>query len=127
SSSSDSDMRYTRADVNPIVAAFYDAVLVYALAANQTLGARNTSETAADVIKSIWGRKFNDIGLTGDILINQNGDREADYTLNDMDPETGVMVPVATYFGSEQKYEKMKGVEIHWPGGGDAPPDIPFC
>lgn len=31
-------------------------------------------------------------GLTGEIFINENGDREADFTLDDMDPETGVMV-----------------------------------
>lgn len=30
--------------------------------------------------------------MTGEITINENGDREADYTLNDLDPETGIMV-----------------------------------
>lgn len=34
-------------------------------------------------------------------MISANGDREADYTLNDLDPDTGVMRPVATYFGAK--------------------------
>jgi len=67
-------------------------------------------------------------GLTGDIIINENGDREADYTLNDMDPETGFMIPIATYFGAKKTYERLKGYEITWSGGRtEAPPDIPKC
>lgn len=68
------------------------------------------------------------VGLTGDILINENGDREADYTLNDMDPETGFMVPVATYFGARKVYEEKDGYLITWPSkGNEAPRDVPVC
>jgi atrial natriuretic peptide receptor A len=67
-------------------------------------------------------------GLTGEILINENGDREADYALNDMDPETGFMVPVATYYGARRAYEELAGNKISWPGSsGQAPKDIPRC
>lgn len=34
------------------------------------------------------------IGLTGDITINENGDREADYTLNDLDPTGNMTVSI---------------------------------
>lgn len=68
------------------------------------------------------------VGLTGDIVINENGDREADYTLNDLDPETGVMRPVATYWGAKRLYEKIGDNYIHWPGGREnPPPDVPYC
>lgn len=68
------------------------------------------------------------VGLTGDILINENGDREADYTLNDMDPETGFMVPVATYYGARKAYEASNGYVITWPSkGNQAPKDVPVC
>ncbi|GFV90471.1 atrial natriuretic peptide receptor 1 [Trichonephila clavipes] len=67
------------------------------------------------------------MGLTGDITINENGDREADYTLNDMDPETGIMVPIATFFGSRRIYDKRADIEINWPGKNGPPPDIPPC
>lgn len=136
SSSRGESRKLTKADVNPIVAAFYDAVLLYASVLNQTLssassksGTNDTSHARSNpsnVIHSIWGRKFNSIGsLTGDIFINENGDREADYTLNDLDPESGVMIPVATYFGSDRKYEKNTGVDVHWPS--EVPLDIPVC
>ena len=29
-------------------------------------------------------------GITGNVSINDNGDRDADYALLDMDPETGI-------------------------------------
>ena len=68
------------------------------------------------------------VGLTGDIAINENGDREADYTLSDLDYETGIMRPVATYFGAKRLYTKMANAEIHWPGGRtEPPPDVPYC
>lgn len=68
------------------------------------------------------------VGLTGEILINRNGDREADYTLNDMDPETGFMVPVATYYGAKKTYEEISGYMITWPGKtNEAPKDVPKC
>ena len=67
-------------------------------------------------------------GLTGDITINENGDREADYTLNDMDPETGFMVPVATYYGARRAFEETSGSAITWSSKtNEAPKDVPRC
>ena len=71
---------------------------------------------------------FSSVGLTGNILVNENGDREADYTLDDFDPDTGLMRPVATYYGATRSYVKIPGVEILWPGGkAEAPLDVPMC
>lgn len=70
---------------------------------------------------------FNQVGLTGDIYINENGDREADYTLNDLDAESGVMQPVASFFGARRLYEKLEGMEIQWPNRDGPPPDVPHC
>ena len=145
--------------VNPITAAFYDSILMYGLALNETLNnnedpkdgralARklinktyyNGNDYRVDVNEFLWtslticlyGFDFlfpsGSVGLTGDILINENGDREADYTLNDMDPETGFMIPIATYYGARRVYEKLPGYEITWSGGRtEAPLDIPRC
>jgi hypothetical protein len=45
-----------------------------------------------------------------------------------MDPETGFMIPIATYYGARRVYEKLPGYEISWSGGKtEAPPDIPRC
>lgn len=37
------------------------------------------------------------VGLTGDITINENGDREADYTLNDLDPTGNMTVSLYAF------------------------------
>lgn len=45
-----------------------------------------------------------------------------------MDPETGFMQPIASYFGQKRVLEKVAGMEVHWPGSkNEPPPDIPFC
>ena len=94
-------------------------------------------------------------GVTGNVTINENGDRSADYSLLAMDPETGnftvmvicmsnkyilfihVPVPiylnrllsllktVAKYHGLTNKFE-MTG-KIYWPNRDSAPPDKPEC
>lgn len=61
------------------------------------------------------------------MFINENGDREADYTLNDLDVESGIMQPIATFFGVRRTYEKLEGMEIQWPARDGPPPDIPYC
>ncbi|XP_022248664.1 atrial natriuretic peptide receptor 1-like [Limulus polyphemus] len=68
------------------------------------------------------------VGMTGDIFINSNGDRESDYTLYDMDQATGVMEPVGTYVGSKQQFRLFDGVSVQWPGNRKTPPpDVPYC
>lgn len=66
-------------------------------------------------------------GLTGDIYINSNGDRELDYTLNDFNPETGTMQSVLTYYGKRGLVEKNDGVTILWPKNVGPPLDVPNC
>ncbi|KAF8795122.1 Atrial natriuretic peptide receptor 1 like protein [Argiope bruennichi] len=116
--------------INPIVGSFYDCVLLYAYSLNKTLSEGENPKNGRALARQIWNSTFtggNKLRLTGDISINENGDREADYTLNDMDPETGVMIPIATFFGSRQIYEKLDDREIHWPGNVGPPLDMPVC
>ncbi|KAI1289814.1 Atrial natriuretic peptide receptor 1 [Halotydeus destructor] len=115
-------------DVNPITAAVYDCLLLYAWALNQTLAMGGDGQDGRSLVRLLWNRTFHNGCLTGDIFINGNGDREADYTLSDLDPEQGVMVPVATYYGARRQYEKHDGVDIRWPSGATGPPpDVPKC
>jgi atrial natriuretic peptide receptor A len=120
--------KYVKSDVNPIIAGFYDAILLYAQALNKTIRENGDPRNASSVLRHIWGQTLSDVGLTGDIVINENGDREADYTLNDFDHETGLMVPVGTYFGALKSFRKLHGMEIQWPGAkNQPPPDMPLC
>ncbi|KAG8179782.1 hypothetical protein JTE90_002822 [Oedothorax gibbosus] len=116
--------------INPVIGAFYDCVLLYAYSLNKTLSEGGDPTNGRAIATQIWNSTFyggNALRLTGDIFINENGDREADYTLDDMDPETGVMVPIATYFGQKQVYEKLEDREIQWPDNRGPPPDVPEC
>uniref|UniRef100_A0A1I8GAT2 Guanylate cyclase n=1 Tax=Macrostomum lignano TaxID=282301 RepID=A0A1I8GAT2_9PLAT len=119
---------YPEEEVNSFVGAFHDAVLLYALAINDTLrehgseGIRNGSL----VTEKMKSRSFE--GITGTVSINKNGDRNADYSLLDMDKDTGEFAVVAHYNGNKKVYELVKDRQIDWNNEENLPPkDIPTC
>lgn len=73
---------FTIEDINPVVGAFYDALLMYAYSLNQTLEAGEDPHVAGNLIRKIWNKTYFG-GLTGDVFINANGDREPDYTVSE--------------------------------------------
>lgn len=72
--------------VSTFITSFYDAVILYSLAVNETLSDNDSIVNGNDVIKRMWNRTFD--GITGKVYINENGDRDADYSLLDMNPLT---------------------------------------
>lgn len=67
-------------------------------------------------------------GITGHVRIDQNGERDADYSVLDLDPITGKFEVVAHYYGMNRKYTAVANKRIHWPGGKEGPPpDVPPC
>lgn len=76
------------------------------------------------ITELMWNRTIH--GITGDITMTENGDRVSDYSLLDMDPETGKFVVVANYIHNRGiEYIRDK---IHWSGGRETPPaDQPVC
>lgn len=72
--------------VSTFVTAFYDAVLLYGLALNETLANGGNQSDGTAIVKAMWNKTFT--GITGDVNIDANGDRIADYSLLDMDPNT---------------------------------------
>uniref|UniRef100_A0A8C0G5R2 Guanylate cyclase n=1 Tax=Chelonoidis abingdonii TaxID=106734 RepID=A0A8C0G5R2_CHEAB len=73
--------------MNYIAAAFHDGVLLYARAVNETLQQGGTVRNASAITRHMWNRTF--YGVTGFLKIDENGDRESDYSLWDMDPTSG--------------------------------------
>ncbi|GAB1607356.1 atrial natriuretic peptide receptor 1-like isoform X2 [Argonauta hians] len=118
---------YGEEEVNSFVGAFHDAVILYAKALNETLEANGSISDGKAITKRMWNRTFE--GITGNVSIDENGDRNADYSLLDMtNPESGVFEVVANYYGKTKKYEPVDGRRIHWPGNLQQPPlDIPKC
>ncbi|XP_041982760.1 atrial natriuretic peptide receptor 1 isoform X2 [Aricia agestis] len=115
--------------VSTFVAAFYDAVLLYALALNDTMAQAefpNGQLDGAAVIRNMWSRTFQ--GITGEVIINDNGDRVASYSLLDMNPHTSKFEVVATYVAANASLQFVENRPIHWAGGRTSPPpDTPKC
>ncbi|XP_071941644.1 atrial natriuretic peptide receptor 1-like isoform X1 [Antedon mediterranea] len=110
-------------EVNSFVVAFHDAVLLYAIALNETLNAGYKATDGEEITKRMWNRTFE--GIAGTVSIDANGDREADYSLLDMtDEENGEFTVVGNYYGADKYYDDLGNIK--WPGG-KAPLDIPEC
>lgn len=114
--------------ISQFVSAFHDAVLLFANALNDSI--RESGEAAllkplngTRLTQLMWGRNFQ--GITGNVSIDDNGDRLSDYSLLDMNPNTFGFEIVANYFHNTGL--KLKK-EIHWAGGRTTPPaDKPKC
>ncbi|XP_055387784.1 atrial natriuretic peptide receptor 1 [Condylostylus longicornis] len=114
--------------ISTFVTSFYDAVLLYATALNESV--TENVETiyhpinGSDMVRRMWNRTFE--GITGKIQIDSNGDRVTTYALLDMNPETGYFEIVANF--SDNQLQFVEGKTIHWAGGRtEAPPDKPKC
>ncbi|XP_055925455.1 atrial natriuretic peptide receptor 1-like isoform X2 [Argiope bruennichi] len=117
---------YGQEEVNTFVTAFHEAVLLYSLALNETLAEGYTVSNGSIIIQKMWNRTFD--GITGKVTIDENGDRDADYSILDMNPETGVFEVVANYIGTEKQVVDEPGKSIHWAGNRQTPPpDTPEC
>lgn len=79
------------------------------------------------IVSKMWNRTI--AGVTGDVSINSNGDRSADYALLDLDPRKGEFKVVAIYRGRTNSFEMDDTASIHWPNreGGEPPSDMPEC
>ncbi|KFB35740.1 AGAP008691-PA-like protein [Anopheles sinensis] len=113
-------------EVNFFIGAFFDGVYLLGMALNDTLNEGGDIRDGTAITKKMWGRDFE--GITGHVRIDDNGDRDADYSILDLDPITGRFEVVAHYYGITREYSPVKGKKIHWPGGREGPPpDVPKC
>jgi len=114
--------------VNNFVANFHDAVLLYATALKEAVdeyGLEEAKSNGSLIVKKMWNRTIS--GITGDVTINNNGDRQADYALLDMDPRTGNFREVARYRSLTDDFKMIAGEKIYWPARDSAPHDVPKC
>uniref|UniRef100_A0A915DTZ4 Guanylate cyclase n=1 Tax=Ditylenchus dipsaci TaxID=166011 RepID=A0A915DTZ4_9BILA len=82
-------------EMNNFISAFYDAVLLYAIALNETLSEGLDPRNGRNITSKMWNRTF--VGITGNVSIDHNGDRYSDYSLLDLDPAQDKFVEVAYY------------------------------
>uniref|UniRef100_A0A0K0F8E6 Guanylate cyclase n=1 Tax=Strongyloides venezuelensis TaxID=75913 RepID=A0A0K0F8E6_STRVS len=109
-------------EMNNFISAFYDAVLLYAIALNKTISEGKDARSGKHITNKMWGITFK--GITGNVSIDKNGDRYSDYSLLDLDPKERKFVEVAYYSGNKNELKKVS--DFHWVGG-SPPKDSPVC
>ncbi|XP_061598022.1 atrial natriuretic peptide receptor 1 [Cololabis saira] len=116
---------------NLIAGGFYDGVMLYAQALNETLTEMKPrtvplKRPEEDVVtRKMWNRTVP--GVMGMVEMDEFGDREMDFAVWDMtDVESGEFQVVSVYNSSMKQLIPQKGLDFQWPGG-SPPPDIPEC
>ncbi|CAF3047524.1 unnamed protein product [Rotaria sp. Silwood2] len=110
--------------VNPYVATFYDAVLLYAYGLNRTIESNQNASDGFAVVRKMWNVSFE--GSNGIVQISETGDRVSDYSLFDLNPKSGQFEEVGTYFGVNSSFILLK--DIYWIDEVKKTPlDVPPC
>ncbi|XP_074542285.1 atrial natriuretic peptide receptor 1 isoform X2 [Halichoeres trimaculatus] len=132
---------------NLIAAGFYDGVMLYSQALNETLSQQGleagtepgpkpgpgpgaepgrVSRPRGDVVtRQMWNRSFQ--GVMGSVEMDESGDRQMDFAVWDMtDVDSGEFEVVAVYNGSIKQLMMQSGRSFQWPGG-SPPVDVPEC
>ncbi|KAL9889822.1 atrial natriuretic peptide receptor 1 isoform 2-T10 [Glossina fuscipes fuscipes] len=112
--------------ISAFVTSFYDGVLLYASALNDSIRddptILNRPINGTEMVRRMWNRSFK--GITGNVTIDANGDRISAYSLLDMNPETGRFEIVAHFQQNVLEFVN----KIHWAGNRTkAPDDSPVC
>lgn len=111
--------------IDPYSASFYDCLQVYAVALQDSLlaitakgspdsGGGNKSllkkNFHAHISDHLRNRRFDNM-VTGTILINQNGDRDTEYTLDDLNQMTGKFSPVILYKSENRQVVRLSRIQ----------------
>ncbi|KAK2151074.1 hypothetical protein LSH36_376g01001 [Paralvinella palmiformis] len=108
----------------------HDAVILYATALNQTMNIGGDVRAGNIVAEQMRGRSF--IGVSGIVVLDENGDRDPDYWITDMAPN-GTFIKIAEILNGDgaTKIFRKDISPPRWPNGKIghefAPPDTPLC
>ncbi|UXI20373.1 FERM RhoGEF and pleckstrin domain-containing protein 1 [Sarcoptes scabiei] len=123
------DYDYNEPMANYFTAAFHDSVLLLCKAIRENevededFARKSLHHIHNKILKNMKNVSF--IGVSGNVTIDSQGDRVADYALLDQtDPENGLFEVVLRFYGATRSYETIR--EIHWPHK-SKPKDFPEC
>ncbi|XP_008297242.1 atrial natriuretic peptide receptor 1 [Stegastes partitus] len=119
---------------NLIAGGFYDGVMLYSQALNETLSQQGPGPGALGgvqrprgdaVTRRMWNRTFP--GVMGMVEMDEFGDRQMDFAVWDMtNIDSGEFQVVCVYNSSMKQLLLQEGLSFQWPGG-SPPADIPEC
>ncbi|XP_077996444.1 atrial natriuretic peptide receptor 1-like [Glandiceps talaboti] len=114
---------------NKYSAFLYDALILYAIAINQTMSLNYNYKDGEVVLKQMKNKFFK--GMTGNVLLDEYGDREPDFWITDLQPN-GIfekMSEVVNLDDGTRIFRQLR--EPRWPDGRVghqyAPRDAPLC
>ncbi|XP_013769053.1 atrial natriuretic peptide receptor 1-like [Pundamilia nyererei] len=111
--------------MNIIAGGFYDGLMLYAHALNESMLASNERPNGKDVTPRMWNRTFP--GVTGLLHLDDSGDRETDFALWDIVDTNSTTFQIAmVYSTTEEHLTAIPGTHLYWLGGAP-PPDFPVC
>ncbi|XP_030606341.1 atrial natriuretic peptide receptor 1-like isoform X2 [Archocentrus centrarchus] len=111
--------------MNIIAGGFYDGLMLYAHALNESMSAPNVRPEGKDVTRRMWNRTFH--GVAGPFHVDENGDRETDFALWDIVDTNSCTFQIALVYNTfEEQLTAIPGTRLHWLGGAP-PPDTPVC
>ncbi|XP_068594654.1 atrial natriuretic peptide receptor 3 [Brachionichthys hirsutus] len=98
-------------DVNMFVEGFHDAMLLYAIALHEAMKNGYSKENGTEITSHMWNRTFE--GIAGQVSIDDNGDRNGDFSLMAMtNVEAGTYEVVANYFGVNGTFQLLPAFSI---------------
>ncbi|XP_035661370.1 uncharacterized protein LOC118405741 isoform X3 [Branchiostoma floridae] len=114
---------------NHYVTAYHDSMVLFATALNETIAAganpADLKENGSLILKNMWNRTFQGAGKDN-ISIDELGDRDTDYTIVEMDKESGNFKPFWDYMGFTKTLKQVNPNQtMDWPGA--TPPDPEPC
>lgn len=126
---SEYNFTYNEQVANYFTASFHDSVILLCKCLKESqLSDHLFNNKSIQIIRQTILRQMRNVtflGISGNVTLDEDGDRIADYALLDQtDPKSGLFEVVLRYYGATKKYESIQ--EIHWPNG-KPPIDRPEC
>ncbi|KAA3680062.1 atrial natriuretic peptide receptor A [Paragonimus westermani] len=122
----DYQTEYGESEVRTVVALFHDAVKLYTDALQDAYTQGIPISQGKTITQLMWNRTVE--GVIGKMRIDSNGDRNADYSLLDLDLKSNTFQPVATYLGADRSMHPIPGRQIDWVNErNEPPPGVPVC
>ncbi|KAG5280770.1 hypothetical protein AALO_G00063840 [Alosa alosa] len=93
-------------NVNMFMEGFHDALLLYAIALHEAKKSGYSKKDGGQITHHMWNRTFE--GITGQVSIDFNGDREGDFSVMSMtDYEAGTYETVLNYYGIDRSFHPL--------------------
>lgn len=88
---------------NDFIMSFYDAVMLYAKALNQSLASGQRIQDTSLLTKTMWNLNFN--GIIGNVSFNERGDKKMQTVLSTYSPVRQRFTDVATYSDADDRLQ----------------------